>query len=160
MPLHECSPTASTKKRKMDVIAEDAPRKKTKKVTFDVPPSSFSQTEQKDADSDYADILTSEDPLMSESTMSEASKKKNAAAVQVNRTKVTGTAEAHDGPIITTSQQSGRKRKATSAEALEEKPAEKKTRNRELQDLGPLPSTPSPGGPARRTRNAKAKAGK
>ncbi|KXS97990.1 hypothetical protein AC578_8744 [Pseudocercospora eumusae] len=160
MPLHDGSPTGSTKKRKMDVTAETAPRKKTKKVTFDVPPSSSSQTEQKDANSDHADLLTNEDPLMSESTMSEATKAKNTAAVQANRIQITGTVEAADGPSTTTSQQSGRKRKATSAEALNEKPVEKKTRNRELQDLGPLPSTPSPGGPARRTRNAKAKAGK
>ncbi|KAF7194649.1 hypothetical protein HII31_04155 [Pseudocercospora fuligena] len=160
MPLHDGSPTGSTKKRKMNAIEEGAPRKKPKKVTFDVPPSSSSQTEQTDANLDHGDLLTSEDPLMSESNMSETTKAKNAAAVQANRTQMNGTAEADDGPSITTSQQPGKKRKATSAEALDEKPAEKKTRNRELQDLGPLPSTPSPGGPARRTRNAKAKAGK
>ena len=68
--------------------------------------------------------------------------------------------EEEDVPVV--NKQTTKKRKASSAEALAEKPAEKKPKSRELAALDPLPSsTSSPGGPpARRTRNARAKAGK
>lgn len=167
MPLHEGSPNGTTKKRKLDTTAEGAPRKKTKKVTFDVPPSSSSQPEQNDVDGSNADVVTGDDLLTSEMTINERSRAANSAAVEANRTQAdeehtdgSATVQGEAAPAATSSQKAGRKRKAAAAEISEEKPVEKKSRNRELQHLEPLPHTPSPGGPARRTRHAKAKAGK
>ncbi|KAK4502709.1 hypothetical protein PRZ48_006135 [Zasmidium cellare] len=146
MPLHSGSPTASTKKRSA-TDEDDQPTKKHKKVQFDVPTSSESNhaAPQEPAPS------VSEDPLMSEPTITSA-RAANAAAADANKTASNEVEQEYGG-----SKRGGRKRKASSAD---EKPAGKKTKMRELQDLGPLPEAPSPAPPAKRTRSARSKAGK
>ncbi|KAF2164730.1 hypothetical protein M409DRAFT_25123 [Zasmidium cellare ATCC 36951] len=147
MPLHSGSPTKSTKKRAA-TVEDDQPTKKHKKVQFDVPPSSESNPT---APEDVPGPPTSEDPHMSEPTVA-STRAANAAAVDVNKS-ASNEAEEEDG----VKQKGGRKRKASSAN---EKPVGKKTKTRELQDLGPLPEAPSPAPPAKRTRSARSKAGK
>lgn len=138
MALHSGSPATSTKKRSAP-DADNVPTKKHKKVQFDVPSQNVSGQE--------------EDPAMPEPTVTgKTTRASSATTEQSNGETANETSHKNE-----TTRKESRKRKASSAN---EKPAGKKTKMRELQDLGPLPEASSPAPPAKRTRSARAKGGK
>lgn len=160
MPLHSGSPTSSSKKRTATTVeTTDKPSKKQKKVTFDVPPSSSDPFAQNASSEGVADLPTSEDPLMSDSTLKQ----------RPTRSRTAAAGSKDDVPAPTTkvlaakaAPRAARKRKAADAEATEEKPPEKKKtkKKKEADALETKPAASPMGPPARRTRAAKAKAEK
>jgi hypothetical protein len=134
--------TSSTKKRTATTMEEvDNPSKKQKKVTFDVPSSSSSDPPIQAA----SDLPTSEDPLVSERTLP-----KQASPVEGP------TQTKKEAPAKRTT----RKRKAADTDVIEqEKPPEKKKMRKKEVETPEAAASPM-GPPAKRTRAAKAKAGK
>lgn len=157
MPLHSGSPTSSsTKKRAAPPIEEtEKLSKKQKKVTFDVPPtSSFPEdlSTQTTSSEGVADVPTSEDPLTSESTLSQRPTRSRSKKDDPTTDKVGGET-ASKTPTT-------RKRKAVE-EVVDDKPPEKKKTRKKEVDLLENATIESPmGPPARRTRAARAKGGK
>lgn len=141
MPLHS-SPTATTKKR--PATSDDhQPARKHKKVEFDVGSSEATQPGEA---KEPSTAKNSSEPTIASTQAA------NLAAADAN-----GSASAEAEQEEGAKKRGGRKRKASAAD---EKSAGKKTKMRELKDLGPLPEAPSPAPPAKRTRSARSKAGK
>lgn len=159
MPLHPGSPTSSTKKRAATTSKEDKkPSKKQKQVKFDVSASSSSDLPAQNASSDDAKLPTSEDPLMSASTLKSRSTPRRSAGTAASESDAP--AEAINEVDAKPRSRTTRKRKAADAEVVEEKPEKKKTRKKEVDMLEDAVAASPMGPPARRTRAAKAKAGK
>lgn len=125
---------------------------KTKAVKFDVPRSSSEPTHDENAG--RPEPTTSKDALDAGSSVSgvQNDSAKTASKPSIDLSQAPPQAKAHAGKT--------RKRKAAPEEALDDKPATKKTRSRELSALGAGSEVPSPAPPARRTRSARAKSAK
>ncbi|KAK4623591.1 hypothetical protein CLAFUW4_05282 [Fulvia fulva] len=139
MPLHSGSPIDSKKRSApLSKTENERPGRKQKKVKFDVPSSSDPVQPSKLAG-------VSDD---SGTTVAD-SKQPNAKAVDSNPAVLQDTASK------------SRKRKAAPTETTDPDPLPvKRTRKRELDDLGPVPDVLSPAPPAKRIRSARAKSGK
>ena len=187
MAIHLSSPSASGKKRMAPAEDQDGAKKK-KKVTFDVPPSSESTQTANEALTDSTakpealDPPTSEDPLMSETTIHDETiisntKAANGAAVKNNKTKsASGIGTAKSKSKSTRQQNTKAETAQTKANVTESEPA-KQTRKRkaradedEVDNMSPAQKKQTKNDassavaivepPAKRTRSARAKAGK
>lgn len=138
------SPVQSNKKKRMATRQDsEQPKKKSKAVSFEDPSDS--------------DAGPQEASRSNRTVVDDADGPRSTAAKSVMKVTKSIGEIADTTAVASTSSKATRKRKATSAEALDDKPPEKKTKNRELQALDATSVTASPGPPARRTRAARAK---
>ena len=192
LAIHPSSPSASAKKRIAPAEDQEGAKKR-KKVTFDVPPSSEStQTAVVDDDeiyvspkkSEVTDPPTSEDPLMSgstihdEDTIAVKTKTANGTAVKNNKSKSASVASKAKSESKST-KSAEPEAEPESADEIEVKPAvsapAKNTRKRKAQvendggeNSGPTQKKQARKGarttnaepPAKRTRSAQTKVGK
>ena len=182
MAMHGSSPSASVKKRAAPVDDEDEGASKRKKVVFDVPRTSESTYLTADENSNFdsthpvdtqADASTSEDPLMSDPTIhstaskpetnSEKTKATNDNAVKTNKSTsaISAGAKNYTKPTAAASAKQSRKRKAEvdgdEDEIVVTAPKQKRPARKAAKTEPEAPKTEPP---ARRTRSARAKAGK
>ena len=188
IPMHGSSPSASVKKRAASIDKEDGGTSKRKKVDFNVHPTSEStyltadeyvqeeenlKTDSTHEVAEQAHPGTSEDPLMSEPTIRsttsksepnlEKTKATNAKAVKSNKSASANSSETKNYAKSTAaaSAKQTRKRKAE-VEADEDEivvtpPKQKRPARKAAKTESEAPKTEPP---ARRTRSARAKAGK
>jgi hypothetical protein len=185
MAIHGSSPSASGKKRAAPTDPEEEGTTKRKKVAFDVPassqPTETAILENGDAETHDADVAheiekdaeptTSDDPLMSEptvhsTTMKTKSKAEGATSTNDKAVKTNGSISARSTgarnyakPTAAASAKQTRKRKAEADEDDVEagRPEQKRPARKAAKSEPEVPAVEPAG---RRTRSARAKAGK
>ncbi|KAK3715164.1 hypothetical protein LTR37_007374 [Vermiconidia calcicola] len=175
MAIHPPSPSASAKKRAAPSEDQEGSKKR-KKVTFDVPASSqLVQADDEDGDeitvaarSEVPDPPTSEDPLMSgttldnEDTRAAKTRGANTKTVKSNKHKSNGPkadAEQEDTADISEAAPARQTRKRKAQDDDDEIAVAAPTPKKQAKKAS-APAAPSAGPPAKRTRSARPRFGK